>query len=86
MKISKYYISQANTHSLAELLMVEYSDREIYYNYREVATSNNAFLETIHTPGGKLSAASITFSDGSELIITKEIVAVVKAPLRTRRR
>ena len=69
----------SNVLSIAEQAKTQYTDREIYYNYRALATVNdNAFLETVHTPGGKLSAATVTFEDGSELIITKEIVAVVK--------
>lgn len=67
-----------NILSIAQQAKTQYTDKEIYYNYRELAQLNgNAFLETVHTPGGKLSAAAIIFEDGSELIITKEIVAVI---------
>ena len=77
MSLSKY-TKHTVIHSLAELAKVKYSDSDLYYNYRELAKQNaNTFLETIHTKQGLLSAATITFEDGSELILTKEIVAVV---------
>ena len=77
------YTLPTSLYTIAEKAKLQYTDREIYYNYRELATLNdNTHLETVHTPGGKLSAATIAFEDGSELIITKEIVAVIKQKRR----
>ena len=59
----------ARFHAIAEQVMAQYTDREIYDNYIDIAQQNdNSFLESIHT---------ITFQDGSELIITREIVAII---------
>ena len=68
----------ARFHAIAEQVMAQYTDREIYDNYIDIAQQNdNSFLESIHTKDGELSAATITFEDGSELIITREIVAII---------